>query len=315
MAGAGVRTGVAMGTFVSFEVAGEGTEPAGDVETALDRAFQWFEAIEAVCTRFDPASELMQLTARAGRAVPASAVLFEAVRFALAVAEASGGAFDPTVGGAMEARGFNREHRTRQVVQTGLSADGEVSYRDVVLDADARTIQLRRPLVLDLGAVAKGLAVDMAAQVLRPFKNFAIDAGGDLYFGGVNPRGEKWSVGVRHPRRHEDVIDVLAVSGAAVCTSGDYERPHPSGAGHHLLDPRTGDSATGAASVTVIAPTTMAADALATAAFVLGPVDGLAFLERQGVEGLVVTSRLERLATSGLASYRAPHDQHARTTV
>ena len=61
------------------------------------------------------------------------------------------------------------------------------------LDPDRRTITLRRPLTLDLGAVAKGLAVDMAARELEPFRDFAIDAGGDLYLGGSNPQGEPWS--------------------------------------------------------------------------------------------------------------------------
>ena len=132
----------------------------------------------------------MQLAAQVGVPVPVSAILFEAVQFALAVAEESGGAFDPTVGYAMETRGFNREYRTGQTIRTDLEPAGPVSYRDVRLDPDRKTITLLRPLILDLGAVAKGLAIDLAARELRPFENFAIDAGGDLYLGGCNPNGE-----------------------------------------------------------------------------------------------------------------------------
>ncbi len=294
------RTVVAMGTFVSAEVIGRDGVSDTEVDAALTRALGWFDAVEAVCTRFDPASELMQLTARAGEAVPVSAILFEAVQFALAVAEATGGAFDPTVGASMEARGVNREHRSRRTVHTDLPADAtQATYCDVVLDADARTIALARPLVLDLGAVAKGLAVDMAAETLRPFEHFAVNAGGDLYFGGMNAHGDPWSVGVRDPRGGDALIETLRVSNAAVCTSGDYERPH-------LLDPRRQRAADACASVTVVAPTAMSADALATAAFVLGPSEGLAFLEAQGVDGLVLTPALERRATRGLAAY-LPH--------
>ena len=90
---------------------------------------------------------------------------------------------------------------------------------------------LHRPLLLDLGAVAKGLAIDMAARELQPFENFAIDAGGDLYFGGCNAAGEPWSVGIRHPRG-DGLLDTLRVSDAAVCTSGDYERRHRCGTSH-----------------------------------------------------------------------------------
>ena len=254
-----------MGTLVTIQVV------RGDWSDAIDRAFGWFREIESRCTRFDERSELRRLVARVGEAVPVSAIVFEAVRFALSVAEDTGGAFDPTV----------------------QSASGG-TYRDIEIDPDQRTIALRRELTLDLGAVAKGLAVDAAARELHPLGDFAIDAGGDLYLGGRNPDGDKWHVGIRHPRADRTLIDTLRVSDAAVCTSGDYER------GEHLVDPRTGTSSSLAASVTVVAPTAMLADALATAAFILGPIDGLALLPRHAVEGMIVTPSLERFETAGL---------------
>jgi thiamine biosynthesis lipoprotein len=301
-----IRSVALMGTIVTIHVVGSGRPDADRrhcTETAerIERAFEWFRSVEACCTRFDPESELMQLTAHVGVQVPASDLLCEAVQFALAVAEESGGAFDPTLGHSMETRGFNREHRTGRVVQTRLEPTGSVSYRDVHVDPARGTITLDRPLILDLGAVAKGLAIDMAARELRPFQNYAINAGGDLYLGGCGPEGRVWSIGIRHPRRGDELIGALRVSNAAVCTSGDYERR--SGCeddGHHILDPRTGVSAADVASATVVAPTAMAADALATAAFVLGPTEGIRLLERQGVDGLIVSPRLEQHATRGL---------------
>jgi thiamine biosynthesis lipoprotein len=297
-----------MGTLVTIHVVCSGE----DVDAAIERAFGWFHEIEDRCTRFSERSELMQLTAQPGVAVPASAILYEAVRFALLVAEESAGAFDPAIGDRMAARGFNREHRTGSIASAavagqdaGCLADGSVTYRDVQLDSQRRTITLRRPLTLDLGAVAKGLAVDAAARELSQFGDFVVDAGGDLYLGGSNPQGAPWSVGIRHPRRDGELIDSLRVSNQAVCTSGDYERQIPSDddappAGHHILDPRTGESPSGVASVTVVAPGAMLADALATAAFVLGPQEGLQFLDRMGVDGLIVTPDLERYRTRGL---------------
>jgi len=285
-----------MGTVVTINVVGSGD----DAEAAIERAFGWFHEIEDRCTRFSASSELMQLTAQVGVAVPASPILFEAVNFALLVAEESGGAFDPTVGHTMAARGFNKEHRTGEIVPTALTPDRDVSYRDVELDPARGTILLRRALTLDLGAVAKGLAVDTAARELEPFKNFSIDAGGDLYLGGLNPQGEPWSVGIRHPRMEGELIDTLRVSDQAVCTSGDYERRAAGGEERHILDPRKGASPDAVASATVVAPIAMLADALATAAFVLGPNDGIAFLTRLGVEGLIFTTDLVRHETRGL---------------
>jgi len=143
----------------------------------------------------------------------------------------------------------------------------------------------------------------MAARELRPFQHYAIDAGGDLYLAGHNPAGAPWTVGIRHPRHEDDVIESIAVSNVAVCTSGDYERRHEHDeAGHHILDPRTGASPDDVASVTVVAPTAMAADALATAAFVLGFNEGIRLLERQGVEGVMLSPALERHATRGMQS-------------
>ena len=282
-----------MGTIVTIQVVCEHSDDA------IERAFGWFREIESRCSRFDEHSELMQLSMQVGVPVPASPILFEALRFALVVAEETGGAFDPTVGLRMASRGFDREHRTGRRVGTPLAVDDDASYRDVEVDADARTITLHKPLLLDLGSVAKGLAVDAAARELQPFGDFAIDAGGDLYLAGRNPKGVPWAVGIRHPRIDGALIDSFNISDKAVCTSGDYERLAPTG-GAHILDPRSGICATGSASVTVIAATALAADALATAAFVLGPAEGLDLLVRHGADGLIVTPTLERFETPGL---------------
>ena len=101
-----------MGTLVTIHV----VRPNAD--DAIERAFGWFREIESRCSRFDQQSELAQLTMHVGEPVTASPILFEAVRFALYVAEETGGAFDPTVGHRMEARGFNREDRTGHTVRT-----------------------------------------------------------------------------------------------------------------------------------------------------------------------------------------------------
>jgi thiamine biosynthesis lipoprotein len=272
-----------MGTVVSIEVDAP--------EAAVTRAFEWFQQVEAVCSRFDEMSELRQLPV--GKSTRASPILFEAVRFALKVADETDGAFDPTLGSRMTARGYNRNYITGATIDAPGMQDA--SFRDVGLDAKERSILLKRSLTLDLGAVAKGLAVDAAARELQPFRDFCIDAGGDIYFGGCNPAGKRWSVGIRHPRHREEIVDRFHVSDCAVCTSGDYER------GAHILDPRDDAAAPRVASATVIAPNAMLADAMATAAFVLGPEQGVALLERAGLKGLLITPTLEQHRTKGFA--------------
>ncbi|MCC6430091.1 MAG: FAD:protein FMN transferase [Gemmatimonadaceae bacterium] len=315
-----VRTLAAMGTVVSVQVVGHGASARARRERAraVDRAIAWFSAVEAVCSRFDDTSELRRVCVHVGTPVAVSPMLFEAVQFAVAVADAAEGAFDPTIGAHMESRGFHHDYRSQAVVASGIADDDTVSYRDIELDADTRSITLHRPLLLDLGAVAKGLAIDMAVRELATYTDFAIDAGGDLYLSGLNEQATPWTVGVRDPATPTVVRERITVSDAAVCTSGDYERP-----GHLVsASARTGtttspaprtrganethtadDHAVRAASVTTIAPSAMVADAMGTAAYVLGPAAGIPFLEAHDIRGLILTTSGERRAT-----HDWPHD-------
>ncbi len=295
------RSAVFMDTLVSVQAVSD--RPEARFDERATAAFAWFQRVERACSRFDPDSELSRLCARVGEPVSVSPLLFEAVRFAVAVAGLSAGTFDPTIGQTLARRGFNRHYLTGQTMETADALANPTNYRDVSLDVDAGTIMLRKPLLLDLGAVAKGLAIDLAAKEMHGFAHVVVEAGGDLYAGGRNAAGAPWRVGIRHPRHDDALIEALHVSDMAVCTSGDYERRAPTGNGHHLLDPHTGASADAVASVTVVAPTAMVADALATAAFVLGPTRGLRFLDAQGVDGLIYSAALERHATRGLARY------------
>src|SRR5258708_6629752 len=99
-----------MDTFVTVEVVEPSSTP-GCIE-GVERAFGWFHEIERLCSRFDLSSEVMQLSTQIASPTVVSRLLFEAVRFAIAVARLSGGAFDPTIGTLLEARGYNRNYRT-----------------------------------------------------------------------------------------------------------------------------------------------------------------------------------------------------------
>ena len=129
-------------------------------------------------------------------------------------------------------------------------------------------------------------------EVLRRagVKNASVNAGGDIRLIG-DRRGRPWRIGIQHPRDAEKVLATLSLQDTSVVTSGDYERFFIKDGVryHHLFDPRTGYPASRCMSATVVAPNAALADALATAAFVLGPEKGLSLLERYpGVEGLLV---------------------------
>ncbi len=296
------RTVIAMGyrqaravmdTVVAIEV----VEDGGAAAAACDRAFGWFAQVERACSRFEEDSEVTRLVRTVGVPVVVSPVLFEAVRFGVVLGAMTGGAFEIAIGGLMERRGFDRSYRTgtHHTFGDGLAS---TTYRDIQLDAAARTITLRRPMVLDLGAVAKGLAIDLAVRELARLRDFSVDAGGDIYAAG-HGRRDRWRVGIQHPRTAAALSDTVGVTDAAVCTSGDYQRRDKRGDEHHIVDPRTGRSPAELASVTVVAANAMLADGLSTAAFVLGHRRGLALVERCGGQGMAMTRTLERHVTTG----------------
>ncbi|GHE01433.1 FAD:protein FMN transferase [Streptomyces alanosinicus] len=182
----------------------------------------------------------------------------------------------------------------------GALADGELSadLTEVLgLCADLRgatggAFDARLPgRGFDPCAVVKGWSVQRAAGLLTAAgaRRFCLNAGGDVFVS-----GGPWRVGIRHPEQADQVCAVLAVTDAAVATSGGYER------GEHILDGRTGRPATGLLSLTVVAPTLTEADATATAAFALG-ADGPAWAAaRTGCEVFAIDTARQVLRTRGL---------------
>ena len=296
-----VRTLPVMGTVATLQVVLPDPAARADAEAATSRAADWLLAVERCCSRFDPESELRRLCEVVGAPVPVSEMLFVAIRTALALARLTDGAFDPAVGGAQQARGFDREHRTGTRA-AAMSAPG-ATFRDLTLDDEARTVTLAAPLILDLGAIAKGLAVDLAAKELAAWRDVAIDAGGDQWFTGTNADGEPWRVGIRHPADGDAVIETLAISNAAICTSGGYETQGLArDAGHHIVDARSGASPHAVASATVLGPSAMIADGLSTVAMLLPPRDALALIIAHGARGVLYLDDLQRMATPDLAA-------------
>ena len=159
-----------------------------------------------------------------------------------------------------------------------------INWRDVVVDAKARTVKLKRAgMRLGLGGIAKGYAVDRCAAVLRGegLRDFMVQAGGDLFVAG-SKGGVNWMVGVRDPRAGpRDIIARMPIKDHAFSTAGDYERSFILGGKryHHIIDPATGYPATASREVTIFAPTAFLADALDDAAFILGPKKGIALVD------------------------------------
>jgi thiamine biosynthesis lipoprotein len=265
------------------------------IASCVREGVEWIAAVEAACSRFDPDSEVVGLWRRPGRWMAASPILAGALDMALRLAALTDGAFDPAIGAQLA----RRERSVHQYTGAPLRISGapDASFRDIELDVERSRVRLQRPLLLDLGAIAKGLAVDLAARALAAVAPCIINAGGDAYLLGRPDDARPWRIGVSGSANR--LLGTYKSTGdEAICTSGPWFRPTVDG-GHHLLDARTRRSGNTARSATVLAPSATVADGAATAAFILGPTEGLALLHELALDGLVQANDGAISSTSG----------------
>lgn len=270
----------AMGTEVTVHAPTCG--PIGEALLSAEVARIFAEA-ERRYSRFRDDSELAALN-RAREPLRVSRELLETVRDAQRWSERTAGVFDAGVGAALAGSGYDRSFCAGALDRDDpaeLAPRGSVS--DLVIDDDACTVFRPAHVIVDLGGLVKGRTVDSAATLEE---DIAIDAGGD-----ARMRGNGWIVEVEDPRDERHTLLALRVCDRAVATSAPNRRRWLRGGRpqHHLIDPRTQRCAeSDLAQVTVIAPTTEAADVLAKTVFLLGSKAGRAFVQSQPSIGAVL---------------------------
>lgn len=288
-----------MGTVV--EIVALGPDQAR-LETAVPAALAEIARIEALMTPHQPQSDVSRLSAAADP-ITVAAETAEVIALGLQVAAASDGALDLTLGRLKALWAIESE--TPRVPEAEELAAALQGTGPAALQLDGLTVRKAAPqLAVDLGAVAKGYAVDRAVAVLRAagVTRASVNAGGDIFLLG-DQVGRPWRIGIQHPRNQGEVAATLLVADQAVVTSGDYERffEQDGVRYHHIFDPKTGRPARRCQSATVVAPTAALADALSTAVFVLGPEAGLALVERfPGALALVIDAAGDRHVSPGL---------------
>jgi thiamine biosynthesis lipoprotein len=294
-AGAIVHTlsGQTMGTTWCVKLAA----PALD-RASLDRAIRRIlDEVVGQMSPWEAQSDLNRFNAAAPGSWTSIPPAFNAVlACALEIAEATDGAFDPTLGALVDLWGFGPAPRAWPVppapfVEVVRACSG---WRRLRLD-DGRLLQ-PGGLKLDLCGIAKGYAVDRVAEALEAagIASFLIEIGGELRGAGLKPDGEPWWVELEAPpEATSNVRTLLAACDMAVATSGGYRRFFEADGRRfsHTLDPRSGTPVNdGVLSVSAVHPSCMQADALATALTVLGPEAALTFCDRHAIAALVVTA-------------------------
>ena len=252
---------------------------AGVADEAVRLLAQELEEIDLACSRFRPDSELQAVHACSGATVQVSALLFEALRVAVDAAQRTDGAVDPTIGNAIAALGYDADLEEVQARPPAPPrALGTVAgYAHVQLNPADRTIRIPRGVRLDLGSTAKALAADRAAtRIARAVgSGVLVSLGGDVAVAGGSPPGG-WAVGIARessvPARQVDQVVAITRGGLASSATGVRAWENGDREVHHILDPRTGDSA---APYWVLVSATGAscvdANVVTTAAIVWGP--------------------------------------------
>ena len=273
----------------------------------LDAAFRRLHEIDQRMSVNAPGSELDEVNAQAGRRpVPVTPDVFAVMKRALALAELSGGLFDPTVGPLVKLWGINTDHARVPSPAEIEAARKLIAWREVVLDEPAGTIYLERPgMQIDLGGVAKGFSADEVVGILkaRGVTSALVDLGGNIFAVGSKTDGSPWRIGIQNPDSPRGTyFGIATVVNKTLVTSGVYERffiKHGRRY-HHIMDTRTGAPVdNGLESVTVITDRSFDADGVTLSLFAMGPARGLPTAEKLGVEAIMVSADHRVYATPG----------------
>jgi FAD:protein FMN transferase len=250
-------------------------------EAAIASVFADMHRIDRLMSTWKENTEVSLVNREAAqRPVKISAELFRLLEESVRYSELTDGAFDITYASVGYLYDFKKGvHPDQKAIDAALPG---VNWRHMKLDPKNFTVHFTRPgMRIDLGGIAKGYSVDKGIEILQKegITRAMINAGGDTRIIG-DRFGRPWVVGVRDPDHEGKTFLKLPLTDTAFSTSGDYERYFDEDGKryHHILDPKTGDSARKVRSVTVIAPTATRTDALTKSVFIMGAEEGIAFI-------------------------------------
>jgi FAD:protein FMN transferase len=302
-----------MGTL--FEITAVGPDDA-PLDTWIDSAFSEVIRIERLTSDYDTNSMVGLLNGFNGTAQVVGIELARLLDRSAHLTEVTLGAFDITSGAATHLWRQAEINRRPPTNDELLETAGHIGPGKVIVDVSTGRVQTLPGTTIDLGAIAKGYAVDAAlASLIDLGVNGAIvNGGGDIATFGRSAAGDKWRIGIRHPRGDAmQYFGVVPLSEGAIATTGDYERGYEIGdtVYSHIIDPGSAKPVSASVvSATVVAKSTELADALATAVFTMGTDAGLEMLQgMSGVDGLIVTRRGSELVAVCTREFLEPADR------
>ena len=295
------RTEAIMGTRVYVEL---WSEDRAQGEAAIDAVMAEMRRIDDLMSHYKPESELSQINAHAyEHPVRVDPELYDLIKLSTYYSQITDGAFDITYASVGYLYNYPEHiHPTETQIQSALPA---VNWRNLQFDEREHSIRFEHAgMRIDLGGIGKGYAVDRGVELLkaRGIQHAIVTAGGDSRLIGDH-MGRPWMVAIRHPDDPDKVVTRIPLIDTAMSTSGDYERFFIENGVryHHIIDPRTGHSASKVRSATILAPTATQTDGMSKTAFVLGAEKALEIINRMPeYDAVFITPEGKMLFSNGL---------------
>jgi len=293
------RTQILLGTVIEIQVRDVDEKIAED---AITKAFTEVKRIDNIFTTYNEESPVWKINNSADTIINIDSEIYNLIVLCDSITKLSNGSFDVGLDNLTKAWGFysdNPHLPSKEAVDSALLFSG---WEKIKL-LDENTIEKKKQVGLNFGAIAKGYAVDRAIDVLKTLgiKEALVNAGGE-----ISVIGNDWIVGIQHPREINSIIKKIKLDGFTVATSGDYEQYFEVDGNryHHILDPKTGYPSTGLQSVTIINKSNAIADALATAVFVMGKENGIKLIESlDDTEAMIIDSEGKIFYSSGFEKF------------
>jgi thiamine biosynthesis lipoprotein len=274
-------------------------------QQCIDAGIAEISRIEKLLTTFSDDSQTNEINRNAGiRPVKVDKEVFDLIARSLRISDLTQGAFDITYG-SIDKSLWNFDVNMKQLpdAETARKSVRLINYRNVILDAENTTVFLKEAgMRIGFGGIGKGYAADRAKLIMKQFgaESGVVNASGDLTAWGLQPNGQKWTVGIANPDLSDQVFSYMTITDLAVATSGNYEKfvMIDGKKNSHTINPRTGLPVTGIKSVTIITSHAEIADAMATAVTIMGIKTGLDMINQmKNIEAVIIDDD-NRLYTS-----------------
>jgi thiamine biosynthesis lipoprotein len=288
-----------MGSKIEIQIRGIDDNLANSAITA---AFNEAKRIDTLFSTYISGNQMWQLNNSEKDKVEVSEEMFFMLKKCDELWEITEGAFDPAIGNLIDLIGFERGSPNLPSDVQIKNALSKTGWKRITLKNENILIKPKE-VKISFNAIVPGYAVDKIANILTSFgiEEYLINIGGEIY-----AEGEKWKVGIQHPRKNNELLGSINANKIGIATSGDYEQFfNKNGKRYsHLINPLTGLPSNECEAVTIIAKDALTADVLSTGVFILGPRKGMNLIEKlNDVEGIIVDTSGVVYKSSGFEKY------------